>query len=200
MISNAIKDSGAEKPDNNRDYQKLGVEQQHDRPASPFSFMSAKNEDETFEMVDMADEKQKQRESGSTAIGSVGSPKGKSSADNSPDSMHSPEAIIETYDRDVDRRSRDMRAAPSRTKSEENTRPSHGRQQSSGLLDVPQYGPGSKPPITRFKSLREGVNRAASVSRQGSLKRLNSLKKVHTNWYRDDMAIEGHGGEAVPVY
>ena len=60
------------------------------------------------------------------------------------------------------------------------TRKSAERRQNPDLLGVPQYGPGSKPPITRFKSLREGVSRAASVSRESSLKRLGSLKKVHT--------------------
>ncbi|RJE16631.1 hypothetical protein PHISCL_11032, partial [Aspergillus sclerotialis] len=34
----------------------------------------------------------------------------------------------------------------------------------------------NKPPITRFKSLRQGVSRMGSVSRSTSLKRLGSLK------------------------
>ncbi|KIX09736.1 uncharacterized protein Z518_00817 [Rhinocladiella mackenziei CBS 650.93] len=58
-----------------------------------------------------------------------------------------------------------------------------------------------RPPITRFKSLRNGVSRMNSISRSTSLKRLGSLKTVHHNWYRDDMAIEGATGDnVVPVY
>ena len=201
MISNAIKESGPEKKNSSRDYHMLGVQDPvDDRPASPFSFMSAANEDEAFEMVDMQDEKEKEKEkirdSGSTAVGSHGSPKGKEFEDakspESTDSMYSSVVIGETMDRDVDRRSNEMRTSGER-------RPRAPRQKSD-TLGVPQYGAGSRPPITRFKSLREGVSRAASISRDSSLKRLGSLKKVHTNWYRDDMAIEGHNGESVPVF
>jgi hypothetical protein len=190
MISNAIKGNGADqRPD--QDYQKLhAAGEPVDRPASPFSFMSANQEDETFEMVDMDE---KNRQSGSTAVGSAGSPKGKETEVKSPDSvdsMYSPVAIGETMDPDVDRRSRDMRASAERRSAE---------RRDPDMLAVPQYGAGSRPPITRFKSLREGVSRAASVSRQSSLRRMESLKKVPSAWYRDDMAIEGHNGESQGV-
>ncbi len=99
-------------------------------------------------------------------------------------SVHSPVIMEETLDVDVDRRSRAME---------------EGRQANAGRLGVPGQD-GSRPQITRFKSLRQGVNRAASVTRSTSLRRLASLKTVHTAWYRDDLAIEGHNGESVPVF
>jgi hypothetical protein len=103
----------------------------------------------------------------------------------SADSMYSPVVIEETLDVDVDRRSKSMQ--------EQQTR-------NDGLA-VPGHD-GNRPPLTRFKSLRQGVNRAASVTRATSLRRLESVKSVHTAWYRDDLAIEGHTGEghSVPVY
>ena len=59
--------------------------------------------------------------------------------------------------------------------------------------------PDQRPGVTRFRSLRAGVNRAAGglsrsasqISRSTSLRRLESIKNVPQLWYRDDMAIEG---------
>ena len=75
----------------------------------PFSFMSATREDETFEMVDMQDEKEKEklRDSGSTAVGSTDSHKGKDVEDvKSPDTVYSQVTIGERLDQDVDRTQR----------------------------------------------------------------------------------------------
>lgn len=117
----------------------------------------------------------------------MGGGKGKTTSPTSPetiDSIYSPIVIEETLDVDVDRRSRSM------------------EQQQKARADPNGLGvPGQdRPQLTRFKSLRQGVNRAASVTRATSLRRLDSLKTVHTAWYRDDMAIEGHNGETVPVF
>lgn len=53
--------------------------------------------------------------------------------------------------------------------------------------------------ITRFKSLRSGVNRVnagiGSISRSQSLRRLGSVKTVHHAWYRD-----GTDENSVPVF
>ena len=93
------------------------------------------------------------------------------------------------------------------------SRPTYGRSQSTRdhlrnqksqsddvYLSLP---PDQRPGITRFKSLRAGVNHAAAglsrsasqISRSSSLRRLESVKKVPQFWYRDDMTIEGAGGE-----
>jgi len=98
-------------------------------------------------------------------------------------SIYSPIIIEETLDVDVDRRSKAMEQQKAQADQ-------------SGLGVPGQNGT----QLTRFKSLRQGVNRAASVTRATSLRRLGSLRTVHTNWYRDDMAIEGHNGESVPVF
>jgi len=72
--------------------------------------------------------------------------------------------------------------------------------QNDTYLSLP---PDQRPGVTRFKSLRTGVNRAANglsrsasqISRSTSLRRLESVKKVPQFWYRDDMAIEGAASE-----
>ena len=173
MISNAIKDSGdKEKPD----YQRLSVAERpspasrfsFEEGASPFSFQEEPNEDQAFEMVPLADKKESRRASRMppTAMGTK-----------STSAVPSSVATQEKLDVIGDRRSKSMRLQ-------------HGKQSS---LSVPQNP--NRPPITRFKSLREGVNRAASVSRQTSLRRFESLKRVGSYWERNDMAIEGHTWE-----
>lgn len=58
------------------------------------------------------------------------------------------------------------------------------------MLSIPEQGGDNKPQLTRFKSLRSGVSRAASnVSRSNSLKRLGS---IHQAFYRDDMSLDAH--------
>ncbi|RVX72792.1 hypothetical protein B0A52_03145 [Exophiala mesophila] len=57
----------------------------------------------------------------------------------------------------------------------------------------------ARPQITRFKSLRSGVNKVnagiGSISRSQSLRRLGSVKTVHHAWYRD-----GTDENSVPVF
>ena len=58
------------------------------------------------------------------------------------------------------------------------------------MLAIPEQGGDNRPQLTRFKSLRSGVSRAAStVSRSGSLKRLGS---IHQAFYRDDLSLDAH--------
>jgi hypothetical protein len=53
--------------------------------------------------------------------------------------------------------------------------------------------------LTRFKSLRQGVQRMGSnVSRSTSLRRLNSLKTVHRAWYVE--GSEGNNENLIPAY
>jgi len=53
-----------------------------------------------------------------------------------------------------------------------------------------------RPQITRFKSLRVGVNRInQSISRSQSLKRLGSVKQAHHAWY-----VDGSDENSVPVF
>ena len=174
MISKAINDSGDSNDQyNSQQYSRLSAQEQPSRPSSPFSFMETPLENEAYELKDLGDEKRK------------------SKSPTSPDSMYSPIVIDETLDVDVDRRSKMMRSVSD-----------DPRVSTVGALGVPGQGDDSRPPITRFKSLRNGVGRAASVTRATSLRRLESLKTVHTAWYRDDLAIDGENGESmnIPVY
>ena len=184
MISNAIKDSGEK---NKPDYQRLSVAERDASPSSrfsfeeapsPFSFQEAPNEDQAFEMMPLADKKE-------AGIASRMPPTAMGWKSTS--AVPSAVATQEKLDVVGDKRSKSMRQQ-------------HDKQNS---LSVPQNP--NRPPITRFKSLREGVNRAASVSRQTSLRRFESLKRVGSYWERNDMAIEGHtweghDGQDIPVY
>lgn len=145
-----------------------------DRPPSPFSFIDKPREEQAFEMNDIRQSKLPERR--------------------------------DSWD-----------------KADENTlflgvqasRPKIGRSQSTTAAKYPgeaskpvddvylSLPPDQRPGITRFKSLRGGVTRAANglsrsasqISRSSSLRRLESVKKVPSLWYRDDMAIEGAAGE-----
>lgn len=56
-----------------------------------------------------------------------------------------------------------------------------------------------RPQITRFKSLRQGVQRMGSgVSRSTSLKRLGSLKTVHHAWYVE--GTDGNNENIIPAF
>lgn len=67
--------------------------------------------------------------------------------------------------------------------------PHHGRHLSPEDAEL-------RPQITRFKSLRSGVNRVnQSISRSQSLKRLGSVKQAHHAWY-----VDGTDENAVPVF
>jgi hypothetical protein len=146
-----------------RDYTKLGAEEPHSRPASPFSFMEAPNDD-AFEMRPMTG---KETEFNVDRNGSDG------------------------------RRSSSIKS-PVGGETLTVTRPEMYRSTSSAregdlMLAIPEQGGDNRPQLTRFKSLRSGVSRAAStVSRSGSLKRLGSISKA---WERNDMAIDAYQGE-----
>ncbi|ETN44618.1 uncharacterized protein HMPREF1541_10288 [Cyphellophora europaea CBS 101466] len=87
------------------------------------------------------------------------------------------------------------RSPPVQSPNESLSRPSHNRStsiQPEGdlMLAIPEQGGDNRPQLTRFKSLRSGVSRAAStVSRSGSLKRLGS---IHQAFYRDDLSLDAH--------
>ncbi|RMD43716.1 hypothetical protein DV735_g1457, partial [Chaetothyriales sp. CBS 134920] len=202
MISNAIKESG-EDSKGEGSYQRLGVADTADRPASPFSFMSVVREDEGYEMVDMGDEKEKHkiRDSDSTAVASHASPRAKkadgSTSPSSAESLYGADANDVDVDRHISKKAAERQQAAERRLAE---RRLAQRRDRGDLLAIPENDGSVRPQITRFHSLRKGVTRVASISRETSLKRLDSLKNLHTNWYRDDMAIEGHEGESIPVY
>jgi hypothetical protein len=148
-----------------KDYKKLHPgEAGNSRPPSPFSFQEAANDD-AFELRPMTG---KDKE--------VGSRDSNSSSGSS--SLKSPPA----------RTSNEMRNAQARPQM-------HYRSESLQpdmdlMLAIPEQGGQDRPQLTRFKSLRSGVSRAASsVSRSSSLKRLGSMSK---HWYRDDMSIDAH--------
>ncbi|KAK5058622.1 hypothetical protein LTR84_010886 [Exophiala bonariae] len=57
-------------------------------------------------------------------------------------------------------------------------------------------GDAERPQITRFKSLRVGVNRVnQSISRSQSLKRMSSVKTAHHAWY-----VDGSDENSLPVF
>lgn len=148
-----------------RDYHKLGADEPNSRPASPFSFMEAPNDD-AFEMRPMTG-------------------KEKEFNDRSSDGSRSSSSI----------------KSPTRHGGETLTviRPeqSHSQNGSDLMLAIPEQGGENRPQLTRFKSLRSGVSRAAStVSRSGSLKRLGSISKA---WERNDMSLDAYNGEGSTV-
>jgi hypothetical protein len=150
-----------------KDYTKLNAgEQGNSRPTSPFSFQEVANDD-AFELRPMTGKEKD--------IGSPGS--NGSSRDSS--SLKSPPA----------RTSHEVRSAQSRPEMHYR---SESLQPDMDLMHaIPEQGGQDRPQLTRFKSLRSGVSRAASnVSRSSSLKRLGSMSK---HWYRDDMSIDAHG-------
>lgn len=147
-----------------RDYAKLGAEEPHSRPASPFSFMETPNED-AFELRPMTG---KEKEFGRRDSGSDSSIK---SPGNETLSVTRPAMY---------------RSASSAQRAEGDL-----------MMAIPEQGGENRPQLTRFKSLRSGVSRAAStVSRSGSLKRLGSISKA---WERNDMAIDAYQGEGSTV-
>lgn len=166
-----------EGPSNSRrsaSYSRLTADDHPDRPPSPFSFVDKPREEQAFEMNDIRRSKQPER-----------------------------------------RDSWDKADESTLFLGVQATRPKIGRSQSTTAAKYPgetsrpvddvylSLPPDQRPGITRFKSLRGGVTRAANglsrsasqISRSTSLRRLESVKKVPSLWYRDDMAIEGAGGE-----
>ena len=157
-----------------RNYHQLGAEEPHSRPASPFSFMEAPNDD-AFELRPMTGK---------------GKELGRSSNDS--DGTRSPSIKSPTGGETITvTRPENYRAA-----SSYQTAASFQRSDDA-MLAIPEQGGENRPQLTRFKSLRSGVSRAAStVSRSGSLKRLGSISKA---WERSDMSIDAYQGEGSTV-
>ena len=133
---------------------------QVDRPETPFSFVGGKDEKDGFEMVDL----QGDRPSISTQDSWSREP-------------IAPQISVTHSDSD-------MVAGVPQDHIDVIPRPKSTGPQ---LLNVDS---GDRPQITRFKSLRVGVQRMGSnVSRSTSLRRLGSLKTVHHAWY-----VEGSEG------
>lgn len=152
----------------------LGV----NRPPSPLSFLDQPREEQAFEMNDMRNSKQPQR---------------RDSWDKADESTKFLSDISDS-ERPV------SRPAHNRSQSTQDHLRGPANQGDDIFLALP---PDQRPGITRFKSLRNGVNRAAGglsrsasqISRSTSLRRLESVKKVPQFWYRDDMVIDGAGSE-----
>lgn len=160
--------------DGDSNYTRLRPDDYIQRPGSPFSFVDKPREEQAFEMDDMRKSKQPER---------------RNSWDKADESTH---FLGEAADRPRYSRSQS---------TQHGLRPDLQPQyQNDTYLSLP---PDQRPGVTRFKSLRSGVNRAANglsrsasqISRSSSLRRLESVKKVPQFWYRDDMAIEGAQSE-----
>jgi len=160
--------------DGDTNYSRLRPDDYVERPGSPFSFVDKPQEDQTFEMNDMRKSK---------------APERRNSWDKADEST---QFLGESADRPRYSRSQS---------TQHGLNPElQAQYQNDTYLSLP---PDQRPGVTRFKSLRTGVNRAANglsrsasqISRSTSLRRLESVKKVPQFWYRDDMAIEGASSE-----
>jgi hypothetical protein len=143
---------------------------QDNRPETPFSFVGGKDETDGFEMVDI-------RGDGHSVA----------SHDSWPKEQATTPAISVTHS------DSDMYGGIPQDHIDVIPRP-----RSTG----PQHltpDDAERPPITRFKSLRVGVQRMGSgVSRSTSLKRLGSLKTVHHAWYVE--GSEGNQENIIPAF
>lgn len=151
------------------EYARLRPNDYPQRPGSPFSFIDKPQEEQAFEMDDMRKSKHLEGESNSRR--------------NSWDKT----------DESTNFLADDSAARPrySRSQSTQN----HLRGQASDGDTYLALPPDQRPGLTRFKSLRQGVNRAANglsrsasqISRSTSLRRLESVKRVPELYYRSDM-------------
>ncbi|KAH0842001.1 hypothetical protein AYO21_03017 [Fonsecaea monophora] len=139
-----------------------------DRPQTPFSFVGGKDEEDAFEMVDLRDR---------ASIYSQDSLK----------EGAKPQINVTQVDSEFQAGVPDHIDVVPRSKAVE----LEGQHLSVNNGE-------NKPPITRFKSLRQGVSRMGSVSRTTSLKRLGSLKTVHHAWYVE--GTDGNNENIVPVF
>jgi hypothetical protein len=132
-----------------------------DRPETPFSFVDGKDERDGFEMVNVD-----------------GNRPSISTQDSWTHEPMAPQISVTHSDSD-------MVAGVQQDHIDVIPRP-----KSTGPQHLTVEADGDRPPITRFKSLRVGVQRMGSgVSRSTSLRRLGSLKTVHHAWY-----VEGSDG------
>ncbi|OCT52531.1 hypothetical protein CLCR_09996 [Cladophialophora carrionii] len=140
-----------------------------DRPETPFSFVGGKDEADGFEMVNIRGDR-----------ASV------SSHDSWSKEPIAPQISVTHSDSD-------MYAGIPQDHIDVAPRPRSTGPQRLAVDDV------SRPPITRFKSLRQGVQRMGSgVSRSTSLKRLGSLKTVHHAWYVE--GTDGNNENMIPAF
>ncbi|EXJ60597.1 hypothetical protein A1O7_04750 [Cladophialophora yegresii CBS 114405] len=140
-----------------------------DRPETPFSFVGGKDEADGFEMVNIRGDR-----------ASV------SSHDSWSKEPIAPQISVTHSDSD-------MYAGIPQDHIDVAPRPRSTGPQRLAVDDV------SRPPITRFKSLRVGVQRMGSgVSRSTSLKRLGSLKTVHHAWYVE--GSDGNNENIIPAF
>ncbi|EXJ76700.1 uncharacterized protein A1O5_01208 [Cladophialophora psammophila CBS 110553] len=170
MISTAMQGPGNER---DPQYCKLTAGgEPADRPQTPFSFVGGKDEQDAFEMVDLRDR---------TSVSSHAS-------QDSMKEVLGPQISVTQSDSEYQTGVPDHIDVIPRSRSVEAQRDQH--------LSV--NGAENRPPITRFKSLRQGVSRMGSVSRSTSLKRLGSLKTVHHAWYVE--GTDGNNENIVPVF
>jgi hypothetical protein len=147
-----------------------------DRPETPFSFVGGKDEADGFEMVDI---------------------RGDRASVSSQDSW-SKEPIAPQIS--VTHSESDMYAGIAQDHIDVIPRPKSTGPQHLTVDDA------DRPQITRFKSLRVGVQRMGSgvqrmgsgVSRSTSLKRLGSLKTVHHAWYVE--GTDGNNENIIPAF
>lgn len=173
LPTQAMSTEGANHSRQSSSYARLSTDDRPNRPPSPLSFVDQPREEQAFEMNDMRQSKLPERR--------------------------------DSWEK-ADENTLFLGTQP--------TRPRIGRSQSTTAARFPgeakpvddvylSLPPDQRPGITRFKSLRGGVTRAANglsrsasqISRSTSLRRLESVKKVPSLWYRDDMAIEGAASE-----
>lgn len=152
-------------------YARLKPEDQVKRPGSPFSFMDKPQEEQTFEMNDIRKSKQPEKR-------------------NSWDKVDEATQFLG----ETGERPRYSRSQSTQQGLKPGLQPQY---QNDTYLSLPAD---QRPGMTRFKSLRSGVSRAANglsrsasqMSRSSSLRRLESMKRVPQLWYRD---VEGSQGE-----
>lgn len=144
------------------------------RPDSPLSFLEQPKEDDAFELKDMRPRL----------------------------SSHNRQSSWTKSDDQSERLPIAERSKYTRSQSAQVTSKDH-LTVPAPVEDPTYFGitPDQRPGVTRFKSLRSGVNRtrsqmqrtASQIGRSRSLRRLGSVKKVPQLWYRNDMLFDGSG-------
>ena len=141
-----------------------------DRPETPFSFVGGKDENSGFEMVDLR-----------------GDRNSLTSQDSWTKEPIAPQISVTHSDSDV------VGSGVIQDHIDVVPRPTSTGPQLLTVQDA------DRPTITRFKSLRVGVQRMGSgVSRSTSLKRLGSLKTVHHAWYVE--GTDGNNENIIPAF
>ncbi|KAJ9602211.1 hypothetical protein H2200_013331 [Cladophialophora chaetospira] len=142
---------------------------ENDRPETPFSFVAGKDETDGFEMIDL---------------------RGDRTSVSSHDSCFKEPAAPRIS---VTHSESDLIAAVSQDEIDIIDRPRSTGPQHLTVEDS------DRPPITRFKSLRQSVHDVGDgISRSTSLKRLGSLKTVHHAWYLE--GSDGNNENIIPAF